>query len=582
MKTPARAVAAFTRALFSFAGARTYPLLAIIAGGAVFEGVGLALLVPLLALLADGGSFAAAPWHAGLAAVGADGRLARLTVVLSLFVFVVAIRAWLLALRDRRQATMQIGFVESERARLLAAIGGAGWREISGLRHARVIRALADDLDRTASSAHLILSLTGAAVMLAVQGVVALLIAPTLAAITILLLLVAGAVAIALLSRGWRLGEALAADRLAIVDQTGQMLGGLKAAMAQGLQAEFAGELAATGRTLADRRLELMRRHSISRIASSTAVSVAGATAVFAGVAGGLSTVALIAVLAVMLRMVGPATGILQQLQLLMEYLPGFFSQRSLVGELSGVTQPACPVSGTSSDGDGLRLLGVTYRHAGRGDDGVADIDLAVAAGEMVGITGPSGAGKTTLLDLIAGLVAPDAGEIRIDGLPLTDRVLREWRGTLGYVSQEPYLFNDTLRRNLLFGSRDSAPTQMADALALAGIDDFVASLPAGLDTMVGERGSALSGGQQQRIVLARTLLRRPRLLILDEATSAIDPPGQRAIVQGLRTIVPRPTILIASHDATLIALCDRAFEVVAGRIVPVPDRSSQIGGQPV
>ena len=140
--------------------------------------------------------------------------------------------------------------------------------------------------------------------------------------------------------------------------------------------------------------------------------------------------------------------------------------------------------------------------------------------------------------------------------------MLAEWRETLSYVSQDPFLFHDSIRRNLLWASAKASDEEMWKMLGVAEAADLVRALPAGLDTIVGERGALLSGGERQRIALARALIRKPSFLLLDEATSAIDLTSERRILGRLRALEPRPAILMIAHRGESLALCDRLVEM--------------------
>jgi len=142
------------------------------------------------------------------------------------------------------------------------------------------------------------------------------------------------------------------------------------------------------------------------------------------------------------------------------------------------------------------------------------------------------------------------------------------WRDHVSYVVQDPYLFRDTIRRNLLWANPKASEAEIWDALATAGVDAFVAGLPAGLDTVPGERGTLISGGERQRLCLARAVLRRPFLFVLDEATSAIDVAAERKIIKAMLAIKPRPTIVMIAHRDQSLAECDRLLHLQGGRAV--------------
>jgi ATP-binding cassette subfamily C protein len=178
-------------------------------------------------------------------------------------------------------------------------------------------------------------------------------------------------------------------------------------------------------------------------------------------------------------------------------------------------------------------------------------LDLEIPTGGITAVVGPSGAGKSTIVDLLVGLYAPEAGTIRVDGVDLREIDLDAWRCQIGYVPQEVLLFNDSIGRNVTLYEEGVPEADVVEALEAAGAWGFVSKLPHGLEAAVGERGNRLSGGQRQRVSIARALLHRPRLLILDEATTGLDPETERAICAHVRALAERTglTVLAVSHQ---------------------------------
>lgn len=198
----------------------------------------------------------------------------------------------------------------------------------------------------------------------------------------------------------------------------------------------------------------------------------------------------------------------------------------------------------------------------------MSGVSLDFRAGEITAIAGPSGAGKSTLADVLLGLLEPAAGAVLVDGLAVDDANRRRWRRSCGYVPQDPYLFHDTIRANLVWARPGAGDAALWRALELAAAADFVAGLPQGLDTVVGDRGSGLSGGERQRIALARALVGEPTLLVLDEATSQLDADNERLIVASLRSLRGRVTVVAVAHREAVLAAADRVVSLDAGRVV--------------
>ena len=205
--------------------------------------------------------------------------------------------------------------------------------------------------------------------------------------------------------------------------------------------------------------------------------------------------------------------------------------------------------------------------------DGLAvleEVSFSASAGGTIAIVGPTGAGKSTLVKLLVRLVDPEAGQVSFDGVDLRDLSRGGVSQVAALVPQETFLFDDTVRGNVTLG-HDLSDDEIWAALTLAQADRFVHALPDGLDTMVGERGTVLSGGMRQRLALARALVRRPRLLVLDDATSSVDPTIEQAILAGLKDAgrEDRPaTVVIVAHRRATIALADEVVFIADGRVV--------------
>jgi ATP-binding cassette, subfamily C, bacterial len=200
--------------------------------------------------------------------------------------------------------------------------------------------------------------------------------------------------------------------------------------------------------------------------------------------------------------------------------------------------------------------------------DILSDISLEVPANSITAVVGPSGAGKTSLVDNILGFHRPTGGEILIDGAALANHNILSWRRQIGYVPQEMLLFHDTVRNNVTLGDSRYSDGDVERALRDAGAWDFVQETSDKLQTVVGERGARLSGGQRQRIAIARALLRNPKLLILDEPTTALDPAMEAEICNSLKSLRTKVTILLISHQPALIAISDKVIHLSQGRVV--------------
>jgi ATP-binding cassette subfamily C protein len=211
----------------------------------------------------------------------------------------------------------------------------------------------------------------------------------------------------------------------------------------------------------------------------------------------------------------------------------------------------------------GIALRDVTFSYDGA--PVISGLDLDIPAYRMTTLVGPSGSGKTTIVDLVIGLLRPDDGLITVDGVPFTDIDLTAWRRMVGYVPQETILLHDSILHNVTLGDPAISADRVEEALKNAGARGFVDDLPEGVHTVVGERGGRLSGGQRQRIAIARALINDPKLLILDEATSALDSESEAAIIDTLRALRDRLTILAITHNSRLSDAADIVHRLEPG-----------------
>ena len=218
-----------------------------------------------------------------------------------------------------------------------------------------------------------------------------------------------------------------------------------------------------------------------------------------------------------------------------------------------------------------LELQHITYTYPGADLPSLKDISLTIKCGESIGFIGTSGAGKSTLVDILLGLLPPDQGTVKVDDENIQQK-LRGWQNQIGYVPQSIYLTDDTLLRNIAFGLsiEEINKESVLNAIRAAHLEDFIQSLPDGLDTVVGERGVRLSGGQRQRIGIARALYHDPSVLVLDEATSALDTATEQGVMEAVRELQGSKTIIIVAHRLSTIEHCDRLYNLENGRIKSV------------
>jgi len=229
---------------------------------------------------------------------------------------------------------------------------------------------------------------------------------------------------------------------------------------------------------------------------------------------------------------------------------------------------PLDPVRGA------LSLRDVSYRYADQVEPALAGINVQVPAGTTLGVVGPTGSGKSTLLNMFGRLLEPD-GELTLDGIRVQELALDTLRGSIAYVPQDSFMFSDTYRNNIEFGSKDElSESKLRELIELAGMTDEVARFPDGLNQMIGERGVTLSGGQRQRTCIARALAREPRILILDDALSAVDTETEVQLKRSLRRVGEGRTVILAAHRLGTVRDAETIMVLAEGRVEAIGTHS--------
>ena len=555
-----RGTGAMAGAFAAHAGRAGIGAATLVAAAAALDGAGILLLVPMLNIVVGGGHGEIA---SRLTAMGFATPFAQLALLVAVFLGIALLRAAVTYARDIVLARLQAGFVEAERNRLITRLAHAPWPRVAAISHMRVASLLSQEIGRVGATLQTLLHMIVAFAMLVVQGTLAFALAPALTFSVMLCLLAAAALFLAA-SPGIRaLGGELVQAGQAMMAGTGAFLAGLKAAAAQGARGHFLAEHLRIQARVRRASVGFAQRQGRSQLAFSVAAAIlAGLVVLFGFGWFGVAPALLITVLVIFARMQAPAALLLQSAQSLAFYLPSFETVRGFdaeLGEAADTPQPVSPPPGS------LELSDVTYLHPG--GRGVEGVDLTIASGGFAGIAGPSGAGKTTLVDLIVGLVVPQSGSVSVGGTALDARTRAGWAASAAYVPQDGFLFHDTVRRNLNWSSPDATDAEIADALEIAGATAIVARLADGLETVIGERGGLLSGGERQRLGIARALLARPRLLVLDEALNAIDAAGEADLLARLAALDPRPTIVMITHREDSLRWCDMEIRVAEGRV---------------
>ncbi|MEU7652018.1 thiol reductant ABC exporter subunit CydD [Micromonospora taraxaci] len=523
-------------------------------------------VLALLGVLAAGLIVVQATALAAVLATAFDGRLDR--PALSAFVIAVAARSALVWAQGTVSARVAATVKATLRADLLGAVGrhGPGW--VAGQRAGQVATLAGRGLDAldayfTGYLPQLVLSVTVPVAVLA-RVVFADWSSAVIIALTLPLIPVFGALlgwqAQAATERQWR--------RLSL-------LGGHFLDMVAGLPT-----LRAFGRARA--QTDVVRRMADGhRVATMKTLRIAFLSALVLELVATLS-VALVAV-PVGIRLLGGGLALQTALLVLLltpeAYLPlraagsrFHASMEGLAALDEALTVSAAPVAPRAAEGAAvpdarreIRFEGVTVAY--ERTTALRDVTLTIRAGERIAVIGPSGAGKSTLLGLLLGFVTPTSGRITVGGVDLATADPDAWRRQLAWVPQRAHLFAASLADNIRLGAPDTPPDALATAVRDAALDDVVAGLPDGLDTLLGERGHGLSSGQRQRVALARAFLRNAPVVLLDEPTARLDTAAEAVVLDATRRLVAGRTALLVAHRPALLADADRILRIEDGRV---------------
>jgi len=453
------------------------------------------------------------------------------------------------------------------RCRAMDALLHAEWRELAAMRQSGNRALLVTTVDRVGLAINRLIASTAYALNLALIFAAALVLSWKLAlgavaAGTLVLLLYGG-----VRRQARRLGEALGQAYRQIHARLEETLNALRLTKSFGREPEALEAARRTFVSLRGAELAFVRQSEQARAIMQ--VGGAAALAVLTWIAverWDTPPLVLLPLVAVCARALPQLQGLQEAAQQFAHARPALDDIVGLIAEVEAHAEPADPAREPPRLERAIRLEQVDFSFAG-GRTALGGIDLEIAACSTVALIGHSGAGKSTLADVLGGLLAPDAGRVTIDGVTLDAAARRAWRGQVAYMQQEAVLFSGSVRDNLLWARPDADDEGLRRALERAAAR-FAYALPGGIDGDLGEGGRQLSGGERQRIALARALLREPRLLILDEATSAIDVAAEREVAEAVARLKGSLTIVVIGHRGALTELAERHVVLEHGRIL--------------
>lgn len=535
-------------------------LLVVLAGAT--DGVGLALLVPLLNALGTAETGDTSGWLALLPR--------SLPLLLLLFVTVVMLRALIARARQIAGAELSFDFAVALRVRAYAAIARASWSYLRRRRAADFHALFSTEIERVEHATHLLLEVPARLSILAAHFVVAFAIAPGFTALALAFGATLGWLLRHRLTESRRLGEFASAANLRVSREITEFLQALKLTKAYGAETQHVAAFDAAARGAEGADLAATRLQANTGFVLDCIVAIALAAFLWLAASWARLPLADLLVLILVFQRLLPMLQSIQELaQQFVHVAPAYRTVAEAIEACEAAAEsspePHAPAIAFERD---IRIEGVRFGYGGDHPDVLRGVDLTLPAGSLTVMSGVSGAGKSTILDMLGGLLTPQSGRILIDGRELTPDISTAWRRSVGTMAQEAFLFHASIRTNLAWARPEASDEAMLEALHLAGLSSFVAALPQGLDTVVGDRGASLSGGERQRLALARLLLRAPRLILLDEPASALDAGNEERILDTIAGLKGRTTILLVTHRPEAVAAADRRVTLVEGRLV--------------
>ena len=545
-------------------------LLCLLLAG-LLEGVGLTALLPILSLVAPMGSDTAAAADAPSklnAAVESALQRVGLESSLEVLVPVFAIVFWLKAgvvLFAKRQIGYTVARVATDlRLELLRVLMASRWSHYTQLRSGSAANALATEAERASLAYHQLAQVCGYGIQTVLYLGLAVAISwPVTAGAAVAMLLVFGGLG-ELVRKASRAGRKQTKYLKLLLSRVTDSLQAVKLLKATGRESLIEPLLESdTERLNIALRRRVLTRETLRALQEPILVSCLCVGFYVGHVLLKMPLAEMGVLAALFAKIMGSANKLQRRYQSAVMETSALWSLRGMIDQAANDIE-ALPSGATPTLNGEIEIRDVRVCM-----DGALVLDglsLSIPAGKVTAFVGESGVGKTTAADLVTGLIRPDAGEVYVDGVPLCELDLRRWRELIGYVPQEMLMLHDSVAKNVTLGDPVVTSEQVEQALRDAGAWEFVSALPGGIECSVGERGTRLSGGQRQRIAIARALVHGAKLLILDEATAALDPKNEEAVWATIDRLRGRTTVIAISHQPTLAGVADRIYRIADGR----------------
>ena len=560
----------YTNSLFQLMPKKVTLALCLMVLISLTQGVSLILLVPLLQLVGLNVTQGSLGQIAGVVSTvfTSLGLQLNIATVLIIYVAVISFIAILNRLQTLMTAEIQFQFAAHMRKQLYMAITNSNWLFLSTMKSSNFAHALTNEIERISNGTGRFLSLLSSIMILIVYIIFALKLAGIITGVIFIVGISILLVLRRMVNKSRSSGQEITTTTQDLYSSILQHLDGMKTIKSFGMQDENIRVFSNQTNKVAKNYLKSIQTYADVKLLFDvgTVIVLAIMVIILLEVIK-LPTASLFLLIYLFIMMIPQFSIIQNSYQYFITMLPAYNNVIMLKEQCLENTEVK-DIGERVELNNAIELKNVWFSYQSDEYFSMKDLNLKIYAGKTTAIVGLSGAGKSTVADLVMGLIQPNEGEITVDDIPINKNFPGYWKDQIGYVAQETFLFNETIRLNLLLAQPKANEKDIIDALKLASANEFVSKLPEGLDTVIGDRGVKFSGGERQRLALARALLRKPSLLILDEATSNLDSKNEKKILKAIDDLHGEITILIIAHRLSTIENADYIYLIDEGQIL--------------
>ncbi|MYL69923.1 ATP-binding cassette domain-containing protein [Halobacillus litoralis] len=566
----------FLKEINSYSGKVLYINLFAMTVIGLLEGVGILLLVPLISLsgIVDLGT-QGLPFMEAFQFVEQIPPEIGLPSILLFYVGIVIAQNLLQRRITVRNAVIHQGFMRHLRMNTYDSLLHAKWEFYLNKRKSDLVNIMTGEIARAASGTQSFLQFAASLVFTLIQVGLAFVLSPNITTFVIICGFILILFNRKFLKRSLELGNRSYSLNRRYLSGVTDQLNGMKDLKSNTLEGSRGHWHATITKGMQDEQVEYTKLKATSRLYYKIASSILIAAFIFIAIQlFNAQAGQLMLVIVIFSRLWPRVTGIQASMEQIAKVIPSLEAVNSVrhESELDREFMEESQRNEPLKVNEAIECHNLSFQYKKESRYALKNINITIPSQQMTAIVGRSGAGKSTLIDMLMGLNYPDQGEVLIDGDSISEEKIRSLRKAISYVPQDPFLFNESIRDNLLLVDPEANEEAIWEALEFSSAAEFVRELPQGLDTLIGDRGIKLSGGERQRLVLARAILRKPSILILDEATSALDSENEKKIQEAIEQLKGRMTIIVIAHRLSTIRNADQVIVLEEGEVVQKGD----------